>query len=301
MRFPSIPFPQWTLPEFLGSRLFWAYTVYTFVAFVVALIFVFPHDLVVQHALRKVDRGPLALRVQNAGLAPLKGYELTGVRIGGTEEGQPPLLEITSLWARPLWTEWIKGNFTAAGIGAELYGGRIHGGISYREASISGTLQWEQLQLHRYRTLLAQLEEGQLYGSVSGTISFELRGNAFQQGQATGELNIDNLRLEKVKMNGWPVPDVSLKQVKSKFRVSPGKIDVTDLAASGDLIVQGSGQITLREPYGESGLNLRLTVAPGPQASEMVKAVLALLPKPAGGKPDAPVTITGTLAHPRIR
>ncbi|GIW42999.1 MAG: hypothetical protein KatS3mg077_0281 [Candidatus Binatia bacterium] len=301
LRFSGLSLPQLSLPEFLASRLFWAYAAYTLVAFLVALAFTFPHDLAVRRVLRNVDRGPFPLRVQSAGLSPWKGYELVGLRIGGVEEGRPPLLEVSNLWGRPLWSEWIKGNFYSANIGAELYGGQMYGVLSFRNTGLTGALTWEKLQLGRYRTLQSQLEEGQILGQVHGNIAFELRGAAFQQGQASGELTVDNLRLENVKVSGWPIPSVEVKQLKSKFRVSPGKIDLSDIATSGDLIVQGSGQISLREPYGESLLNLRLTVAPGPQASDTVKAVLALLPKPAPGKPDAPVTVTGTLAHPRIR
>lgn len=301
VRLPNLSFGVFAFPEFLSNRLFWAYCGYTLVVFFVALVFTFPHDLLIQHALRNLDRGPLALRVQSAGVSPLRGYELAGFRLGGEEEGQPPLLEFTSVWARPLWSEWIKGNFYAAVLGAELYGGHMAGTLAYRNTGLSGNLTWQQLQLARYRTLQAQLEEGQILGQVSGNVAFELRGAAFQQGQATGELTVDGLRLDRAKINGWPVPDIHLKQVKSKFRVSPGRIDLSDLATAGDLVVQGSGQIVLREPYGESALNLRLTVAPGPQASDTIKAVLALLPKPTGGKPDAPVTVSGTLAHPRVR
>ncbi|GBD25719.1 hypothetical protein HRbin30_01043 [bacterium HR30] len=299
--FRGLPLPPLTLPEFLTRRLFWLYTAYTLVVFLVALLFTFPHDLLIKRALQNLDRGPLPLRVQSAGLSPLKGYQLVGLRIGGLDEGQPPLLEFSSVWARPLWTEWIKGNFYAASLGAELYGGQMRGHLAYRDTGLVGVVAWQNLQLLRYRTLQIQLEEGQVGGQVGGSLSFELRGTAFQQGQANGEIVVDDLRLERAKINGWPVPDVRFKQVKSKFRVTPGKVDLTELAANGDLVIQGSGSITLREPYGESLLNLRLTVAPGPQTSDTIKAVLALLPKPSGGKPDAPVTVTGTLAHPKIR
>ncbi|MCX8071512.1 MAG: type II secretion system protein GspN [Candidatus Binatia bacterium] len=301
MRFWPIPLPQLGIPEFLTRKLFWLYAGYTFVVFLIALAFTFPHDLLIRRALHSLDRGPLPLRVQGAGLSVWKGYQLTGLRIGGAEDGRPPLLELSSVWARPLWSEWARGNVYAAKIGAELYGGLLDGALQYREAGLNGVLTWQRVQLGRYRALQSQLEEGQITGAVAGNIAFELRGTAFQQGQANGELVVDNLRLSQAKISGWPVPDLEFKQVKSKIRVSPGKVELTDISASGDLIIQGSGQITLREPYGESLLNLRLTVAPGTSASDTVKAVLALLPKPAGGKPDAPVTVSGTLAHPKIR
>ncbi len=300
-RLGGLSFPPLALPEFFTRRLFWLYAVYTLLVFLVAFLFTFPHDLLIRRALHNLDRGPLPLRVQGAGLSLRKGYELVGLRLGGLDEGQVPLLELSRVWARPLWSEWIKGNFFSASIGGELYGGHMQGSLTYRDTGINGVIAWRNLQLLRYRTLQTQLEEGQVGGQIGGNLTFELRGTAFQQGQASGELFLEDLRLERAKINGWPVPDLHLKQLKAKVRVTPGKVELTDIAATGDLMIQGSGFITLREPYGESLLNLRLTVAPGAQTSDTVKAVLALLPKPSSGKPDAPVTITGTLSRPKIR
>lgn len=300
-RLSSFSFPPITLPELFTRRLFWLYTGYTIIVFLVSLVFTFPHDLLIRRALQNLDRGPLPLRVQSAGVSPRKGYQLQGLRIGGLDDGQPPLLEFSSLWARPLWSEWFRGNFYAASLGAELYGGHMQGNLIYRDMGLNGAVVWQSVQLGRYRGLQMQLEEGQITGNVQGNLTFELRGAAFQQGQANGELAVEELRVEKARISGWPVPDLHFKQLKSKFRVTPGKVDLTEIAATGDLLIQGSGSVTLREPYGESLVNLRLTVAPGPQASDTIKAVLALLPKPAGGKPDAPVTVTGTLSHPKIR
>jgi type II secretion system protein N len=307
MRVPAIRLPFLSglgsrlLPDFLFERSTWLYTLYTVFVFLVALAITFPHDLLVQRAVRQLDRGPFALHVSGAGVDPLRGYFVNGVRIGAGEGGTPPLLEVSTMWARPNFREWLRGNFYAAVVGAELYGGILRGNVTYQELSLAGTVTWNGLQLARYRTLQSQLEDGQISGQVSGELTFEMRGQRFQQGQANGEVALDALTLQDVKISGWPIPNLSLKQLKTKLKVSPGKIELTDLSASGDLSIQGGGQITLREPFGESTLNLRLTVAPSPQTSDTLRAALALLPKPAGGKPDSPVTISGTILRPRLR
>lgn len=309
MRAPQIrlalPFASWlggrNVSDFLPSRTTWLYVVYTLTVFLIALAVTFPHDLLVHQAIRQLDRGPFGLHVTGAGISPLRGYYVTGLRIGGGEEGHPPLLEVSTLWARPSLREWLKGNFYAAVVGADLYGGQLSGQFVYQDLGLVGQVFWQGLHLARYRTLQSQLDEGQVLGNLSGEMSFELRGQHFQQGQANGEMAIDSLALQQVKVGGWPIPDVQLKQLKTKFKVVPGKIELSDLAASGDLSIQGAGQIILREPFGESNLNLRVTIAPTPQTSETLKAALALLPRPAGGKPDSPITISGTVLRPRLR
>lgn len=309
MRVPQLRIPlspaSWfggrSLSDLLPSRTMWLYVGYTAAVFCIALAVTFPHDLLVRRAVKQLDRGPFALQVAGAGISPLRGYYVTGLQIGGGEDGYPPLIEISTLSARPALRQWLRGNFYSAVVGADLYGGHLSGEVTYQQADLVGQFAWQGLQLGRYRTLQMQLEEGQILGLLSGQMSFELRGQHFQQGQASGEIAIDSLALQQMKVSGWPIPDVQLRQVRSKFKVMPGKVELTELAATGDLSIQGGGQITLKEPFGESNLNLRVTIAPTPQSSETLKAALALLPRPAGGKPDSPITISGTVRRPRLR
>ncbi len=307
MRAPQLRLPWATwfssrwVPDFLLRRSTWLYLSYTFAVFLIALVVTFPHDLLIQRAVRHLDRGPLALHVNGAGVSLLRGYCVSGVRLGNSDGNRPPLLEISTVWARPSIREWLRGNFYAAAVGAELYGGALQGSVLYQDVGLSGAVEWHGLQLGRYRTLQSQLEEGQITGVVSGDLAFEIRGQNFQQGQANGEIVIESAALQDVKLGGWPIPNVQLKQIKAKIKVVPGRIELADLVATGDLSVQGGGQITVREPFGESALNLRLTIAPTPQTPDTLKAALALLPRPAGGKPDSPITIAGTLLKPKLR
>jgi type II secretion system protein N len=236
-----------------------------------------------------------------AGLSPLRGYEVAGFRIGGDGDGQVPVFETSKLWVRPTFTELIKGNPYAMNISGELYGGTLNGNVSYKDGGVAGTMQWKDLNLGRYRTLTTWLEEGTLLGKVSGSVTFDVRGNNLQQGQASGEISIDGAAISKAKINGWSIPDIQLKQTKTKFKASNGRVDLTELTSSGDVNLQGSGQITIKEPVGDSPINLRATIAATPQTPDALKGALALIPRPAGSKADSPVTITGTLARPRLR
>ena len=137
-----------------------------------------------------------------------------------------------------------------------------------------------------------QLGQGQIF-------SREARGNTLTAG--SGELKIDGAGITEGKVGGFTVPDLNLKQTKVKFTVRSGRLELQEFTATGDVSVQGSGQIVLREPFQDSVLNLRVTLLPTPTTPDAVKTLLAMIPRPAGNKPDAPLTVTGTVARPRMR
>ncbi|OFV87278.1 MAG: hypothetical protein A3J75_08410 [Acidobacteria bacterium RBG_16_68_9] len=79
-------------------------------------------------------------------------------------------------------------------------------------------------------------------------------------------------------------------------------MEVQEFRADGnEITVSGSGQVTVRTPVGDSVLNLKVTLQPGPGSTEAVKGLLNLVPRAKGSRPDAPVTISGTIARPRFR
>jgi type II secretion system protein N len=302
MRLPQIRMPSIAVPAFLGDRMTWIYLVYTTVLFLVCLLITFPHELLIRRAVSGINRGPLGLDLGTAGFSLYKGYEVGGLRLAPRDiEGQAPLFETTRLWVRPDFSELIRGNPYAASISGELYGGTLSGDVRYKDGGIVGKLAWKDLNLGKYRVLTAQLDEGQIAGKVSGSMDFEMSGANFAQGQATGEISLDGAALTQAKISGFPIPELKLKQTKTKFKVVGGRLDLQDFVTSGDVSIQGSGQVVIKDPVGESVLNLRATIAATPQTPDAIKGAIALIPRPAGAKPDTPITINGTLTRPRIR
>jgi hypothetical protein len=59
--------------------------------------------------------------------------------------------------------------------------------------------------------------------------------------------------------------------------------------------------VVLREPLQESILNLRATIQQSLATPDAVKTLVGLIPRAPGSKPDSPIIITGTLAHPHVR
>jgi type II secretion system protein N len=286
----------------LGGRSTILYLGYTSVLFLAFLLVTFPHDLLIRRMLTTFNQGPVNVEFSSAGLAWTKGYELTGLRITPRNPpGQAPYIECSHLFVRPAIGELVRGNPYALTVSAELYGGVAQGEVTFKGGNLAGNIEWHDLSLGRYRTLTALLDEGQLAGRLSGQFGFETRGPNFAIGQGTGEVSLDGASLSSAKVSGFTVPDAKLSQTKMKFKVGGGRFEIQEFNATGDVGIQGSGQIILREPFSESTLNLRATFLPSPATPDALKGALMLIPRQPGAKPDAPVSITGPLDHPKLR
>ena len=285
----------------LGNRTLWLYIGYTFVLFVIFLFVTFPKDVLIRRALSMVNRGSSGIQLSSTRFAWHKGYELTGVKVTTDREGSAPLLELGHVWVRPLLSALIRGNPYALRLASDLYGGDIDGEVDFANGRITGTLHLNGIDLSRYGTLTSLLEEGGLAGRLSGQLDFEGRLASLDSVQGSGELVLDGATVTDAKVEGYTVPNLSLKQTKTKFTIRSGRLEVQEFTATGDVNVQGSGQIVLRSPVQDSALNLRATVLPTSTTPDAVKALISLIPRPAGTKPDAPMTLTGTLSRPRVR
>lgn len=310
MRLPQVRLPRLRLPPLrfsfdwlgtLGGRRTVLYAGYTAALFLLFLLVTFPHELVVRRALSGAH-APAAIDFNGVRFAWFSGYQIDGLRIASTSaDGQTPYIECNRLWVRPALRALLRGNPYDFLLQADLYGGAASGEVSVNGTSMTGTLQWKDLSLGRYRAATALLDEGQLAGRVSGAMNFEGRAPNLNPGQGTGELFIDGAALTGAKVAGFPVPDLRLRQTKAKFAIREGRLEVQEFQATGDVDVQATGNIVLREPPEESMLNLRVTIQQSLATPDAIKTLVGLIPRPPGAKPDAPITLTGTLAHPHVR
>ncbi len=299
MRLPTVRLPALSFDWARGmfSRTTVLYVAFTAVLFVVFLVLTFPHDLLVRRALSAVNRGPVTVDFETVSLS-LRGYDVAGIRVGADDA--PPYLECSHLWIRPSLAALVRGNLHDFVVSADLYGGEASGDVSL-DSSFVGGVQWRGLDLSRYRALTALLDDGRLSGKVSGQFTFETRRDNVAVGQGSGEFAIEGVGLAAAKINGLLVPDVRVRQVKGKFSVGGGHVSVQDVQTTGDLNLQGAGQITFKDPIGDSALNLRATITTGLETPDAIKTLVGLIPRAPGAKPDAPFTVTGTLASPRVR
>jgi type II secretion system protein N len=304
MRFPRLrlPLPRLSFEWIgaLGGRTTLLYIGYTLALFVLFLLVTFPHELLVRRALSSVNRGAVEIDFKSLNL-DYDGYMISGARVGPAVGDEAPYLECSRLWVRPSLAALVRGNPYDFLVSADLYGGQAAGEVSLATGQLTGSLQWRDLEIGRYRTLTSMLEEGQVTGKVSGQFSFETPPNNLVAGQGSGEVSVDGAGITAAKVNGFTVPDVKLRQARAKFQVRPGHLEIQEAQTVGDINAQGSGQISLREPLQDSALNLRATIVTGLETPDAIKTLVAMIPRQPGAKPDAPISITGTFAAPRIR
>lgn len=308
MRFPrlglALPRPSFDWLSSTVGRGAVLYTLYTLACFLVFLVANFPHDVLVQRALREVDLRPLRLDVAGTRFAWWRGYEFRDVRLTRMEDdrGTPPLLESSHLYVRPGLSELIRGRLGSVYLNGSMYSGAVEGSWVMGDGNARATVRLHALDLGRYRYLTNVLEEGRVLGRLSGAVTIEARRADMRDGQAAGELELQEAQIAAVKVSGFPVPDLTFQSVAIKFAVNGNRVEVQEFRADGnEITVSGSGQVTVRTPVGDSVLNLKVTLQPGPGSTEAVKGLLNLVPRAKGSRPDAPVTISGTIARPRFR
>jgi type II secretion system protein N len=287
----------------LGGRRILLYGFYFLLLFGIFFIHNFPHDVVVKRAIRELNRGSLLPGVARARFAWFRGYELSGVTLSlrSSAPDDPPILESSSLYVRPGLDGLLRGKLSSIAVQGAFYGGEVDGNWSMADGTNRATIQLHDLQIGRYPYVRALFDEGSLSGRLSGLASIEGRGG-IENARAAGELSIREGGLTGVKINGLGIPDLTFGEISFKFVRQGTRLDIQEFRADGDQIkASGEGQIVLREPPLDSVLNLRVTVMPGAQASEEVKTLLSLVPRPKNARLDAPLTVTGTLRQPRLR
>jgi type II secretion system protein N len=307
MAFPRLrlsrPSFEW-LPAVVPSRRIVLYTLYTLLLFLVFLVWQFPHGELVRRALRSVDLSPLRLEFADARFAWLRGYEFQGVELKRVDEqdDRPPILESSRLYLRPGFNGLIRGRLASLKLHAAMYSGNAEGSWEVQNGMHRATLRLEDLRIGRYRWLVSALEEGEIDGLLSGMISAESRRLGARDGELAGELQVKKGHATGLKIRGLAVPELDFARITAKFAVKGDQIELQELHADGlQLKVNASGQLTVRTPPTDSVLNLRVTLQPGPESSDAIRGLLALIPRPKNARPDAPMIVTGTLAQPRVR
>lgn len=305
MRLPSITLPSFGLGDRFDAgqtRRVALYALYTLVLFCVFLIVNFPYRALVERALDQVQMEPLHVDVAAARFAWWRGFELGGVRLIDHDLGREPLFEVSRAYLTPGWAGLLRGRLSTADLDANAYAGRMRWRWSEGSdvARVQGRL--DRLQLARHRGLASLFDQGQISGLLSGVVDVELRKGDSAAAKAEGELQLAGLAGTDLVYRGMPVLDLAFDEVTAKFTLQGGRLEIEELNAVGpDLTVTATGQVGLRQPIQDSVLNLRASVEAAEDARPEVKGLVSLLPKPKGGRANAPIPIVGTLAKPRLR
>ena len=306
MRLPALRLPA-VRPSFdwlqgIGSRRTLLYGLYTGVLFLIFLLANFPHNALVQRVIKSIDLQGQGLRldVGDTRFAWWRGYELQRVKLAPLDPDRLPFVEASSIFVRPALDGLLRGRISSVHAQALMYGGQLDTDLAASEGLRRATVTIDGVQLQRYPLASSFLDEGTVAGLLSGVVTIEDHGG---DTRAAGELGLDKASITDAKLGVFPLPTLHFDKADAKFSVQGGHVDVQELDATGpELRLSLSGQIALRQPIGDSVLNLKLTALPGANSPEDVKNLLQLLPPPAkGAKPDTPRVVSGTLKFPRIR
>lgn len=300
----SLPRPSWDRLSALGSRRGLLYAAYTFVVFLVFLLVNFPHDIVVQRALRGVDLGSVRLDLAPARFAWWRGYSFRWVRLSqeGEPSDAPPLLEASRVYVRPRLWDLIRGRLGSLSISGEVYRGTVEGSADTGSSLARATLRLRSVQIGQHPALAGLFDEGELAGRLSGTITAEGRRGSPGDGQVAGDLELADGGLLGASVSGLRVPDLHFPSASVKFSARGNRLEIQELRADGQEIrIAGSGQVNVSDRIADSALNLKGTVQAGPAGGDAVTALLSFLPRGKGNRSESSVTVTGTLGQPRLR
>jgi len=286
-----------------GSRTTALYALYTAGLFMVFMVVNFPHHVLVQRFLTSIDLQGQGMRldVGDTRFAWWRGYELQRVRLASTDPAQPPLLELGSLYVRPGIDGLWRGQLNSAQLLGLMYSGQVAASLARADGTQRANISIDSVAIHEHPLVSSLLQEGAVTGVLSGAIAIERSGE--DEPHAAGELYLDKASVTDAKVGILSLPALHFDKALVKFSTQGGRLDVQEFEADGpDVKLSLSGQIALREPVYDSVLNLKLSASPGPDSTEEIKNLLALLPPPPkGAKPDTPNVISGTLARPRVR
>ena len=307
MRVPALRLPAWR-PSFdwfdgVSRRAVVLYSLYTILLFVVFLFANFPHGVFVQRALSAFELPGMQLDVGDARFAWWRGFELQRIRLAPEDPERPAYLETSSLYVRPGLSGLLRGQLRSLQVSGPLYGGTMDGSVTSGDVQ-RGTLTLDAVQLERYPLLATLLEGGTVTGTLSGALTVEGRVGDLADVRAAGEVTIKKATLTDAKLNGIAIAPLHFDSITARLNQTGNRLEIQEFDADGkELQVSGSGQVALRAPLADSVLNLKVLVAPGPEASEEMKTLIAaVMQSPAkGAKPDAPRMLSGTLAKPRLR
>ena len=300
LRMPTLNTGDWF--EDFPARQFSLYALYTVVLFLLFLIVNFPYRVFVDRLLNDVNTAGAEIDVHEANFAFTRGLELRGITVRRSEVSRLPLVEVPRAYLWPGLAGLLNGRLSKASVQGDLYAGGLKAKWRGGEDLQQAVVQIEGVQLARYAPLRELFADGQIYGLLSGYVEMEGRSGDLSSTKANGEIYLDNAGSEGLIYGALPVLDLSFVETKAVFTVQNGRIEVEEFTSIGpDFDISGSGQIGLRTPLADSILDLKVSIQALEDARPEVKGLARLIPRARGAKPSSPISITGTMANPRVR
>jgi len=279
-----------------------AYGLYTLVLFVLCFVATFPHDLLVQRALRGMTAGtPIRIETGAGRVGWMLDYAVDGVRVRAGDDAAEPILSADSIRLAPSLLGLLRGTPFPLGLGASLYGGTLRGTIDPRPASFRVDATLAGVDLARYKGLTPWIE-GAVRGRIDAAVALDGAGRGALAAAGPVTLRIPGLALEGTKIRGITVPDLHFGDVHLTGAVKNGRFEISEFIADGQEIgLRGEGNVLLRNPVESSVLSLELVVTPAAGAPDGLRLAVNMLPGSSGEGGARRIGIVGTLSRPTVR
>lgn len=295
---------------------------YTLTLFFCFLLLTFPHGLLLKWLEGNLARNtPVHLTYASGRFAWWRGYELRNVTLRLAPWQTPvlskaqgldndsPLLSLSRLFVRPRLHRLILGQPFSLGVRGELYGGNLEGEFSYQKPLVRGLLVLRRIDLSRYRfpSPLAEVNvdgimnvEASFAGQASDRSTELTTGLLTHRGEVAATLQDGGVAGGKVR--GFSLPRLHFSRIRLHGQLEKGRVEVQEfIAQSGELEVQGQGQIRLRTPLSQSLVDLKFSLKTTASLPPALRTLFAFLPP----SPDSPgnrtLVLSGTVEHPRLR
>ncbi len=276
------------------------YAAFTLLAFLLALVWSLPHDLIATRAIEVATAGaPVRIGFRTVSLAFPNGYRFTDLRLTPLGASQP-VATLSEVTLRVPIGGLLTGNFRQAVVDGRAYGGTFRGWARLAGNRASGELEAKGIRLEPAVAPFLPPP-----GRVQGTadLSFRMAGDGRTTQSSEGDvtLAVRDLALEQVNVRGFRLPDVAFPTVDASAQVFGSRLQVKEVRAAGDdLRFDASGDVLLRYQLPQSVLNLRMNLEIPPNAQPALKLLSGLLPKKNPGEPPV-YTVKGTIAAPVVR
>jgi type II secretion system protein N len=261
--------------------------------FVAILALMFPTDAIVRYAVRRATpaNGP-QVTFTRAALRPW------GLRLDEVSLRNPDGTIVAAadwLLFRPSLGGFVRDRtgrpWRATGSACS---GSLEAVVSAEGAASAVHLGWRDLELSRCDLVPSATA---LEGRSEGTADLTLARGAPIVGEGTANLRAARLHTADL---GLPLEALHADPASVRWALAADKITISSIEVHGpELRVNGSGTVRLSGSLGDTALNLRLVITPGPDAPPRLREALTRLP-PARDTPGARLLLlVGTISDLR--
>lgn len=268
--------------------------------FLAALAWTLPHDLIARRVLdTATSSAPVAVDFDDVSWAFPVGWRVKGLRITPAKAPGTTVAFGETTLRTPL-SGLLLGRPEGGSFDGRLWEGALSGSVARNGAKAHVDLSLAGADLAR---ALGALVPPPARFAGRANLVLDATGDGRTTASTEGTLRLDarGLEVRELLVRGFPIPDLAFRDVAVSAQMNGARLQVKELRAEGDqLSVEGTGDVVVREPIGQSSLNLKVSIQVPPDAPPALRVATALLPKrPAGEKPV--YTLTGTLASPVLR